>query len=507
MADLLSADNRKELLRNKDEEDLGNLCKEEEICLIGEINNDRKIRKRKKKTFRAIKEQMEFYFSDSNLQKDKFLKNLIYNNDDNYVELRLFLTFNKIKNLTHDIKDIIIALEKSELLELNEAGTHVRRVSLVTEEKDFDRCTIYVERLPPHTDHDWLKSVFSNFGTVTYVSLPKFKSTGKPKGFAFVEFENTEAAQRACENFGSFDSEMCSTDVEEPIEVKKTQVKEETAPNKENQQKRKLDTDGSDSETQEKRQKLDSKAEGKDCDPGSDNLVSQKNTEESKDLPVKGHSEKLSKKHKKKRRRQRKPWAHQEEVETIGLRVMSKLEWKRWRNKYLSLQKATMAQVKKALQLEKDFNSGRKLAWHNNEAEPITEKVTIDKDFKMEMTPGVIVKVSREEQIPRPSEFKQKIQSLSNVAYVDMENDLTVYIRCMDPESAKHLLIAGKEAKLGKLCILEGEEEQNYWEKINKDREARLAMKPREKKRGMSKVIARAEKAVQMKNKHIRFDD
>lgn len=37
------------------------------------------IRRRKKQMFEAIRERMEFYFSDSNLQKDRWLSQLISN--------------------------------------------------------------------------------------------------------------------------------------------------------------------------------------------------------------------------------------------------------------------------------------------------------------------------------------------------------------------------------------------------------------------------------------------
>lgn len=37
------------------------------------------IRRRKKQLYKTIRERMEFYFSDANLQKDRFLANLLQN--------------------------------------------------------------------------------------------------------------------------------------------------------------------------------------------------------------------------------------------------------------------------------------------------------------------------------------------------------------------------------------------------------------------------------------------
>ena len=60
-------------------------------------------------------------------------------------------------------------------------------------------CMSFQECLPHKTNHEWITSLFSSCGKVTYVSLPKYKSTGDSKGFAFVEFEDTEGARKACE--------------------------------------------------------------------------------------------------------------------------------------------------------------------------------------------------------------------------------------------------------------------------------------------------------------------
>jgi La-related protein 7 len=37
----------------------------------------KKVRHRKKQLYKTLRKQMEFYFSDANLTKDRFLKNLI----------------------------------------------------------------------------------------------------------------------------------------------------------------------------------------------------------------------------------------------------------------------------------------------------------------------------------------------------------------------------------------------------------------------------------------------
>ncbi len=93
-----------------------------------------------------IRQQMEFYFSDSNLSKDKFLRQEIKIAPEGYVDLNVFLKFNKIRQLTDDLVLIAKALKKSELLEVNQEKSHVRRKSEFVEpsQKKTDKKTIYV---------------------------------------------------------------------------------------------------------------------------------------------------------------------------------------------------------------------------------------------------------------------------------------------------------------------------------------------------------------------------
>ena len=72
-------------------------------------------------------QQFHFYFSDSNLAKDKFLKEKITENEGGWVPLSLFMTFNKVKELTNDPKKICEILRKSTFLEISEDQLKIRR--------------------------------------------------------------------------------------------------------------------------------------------------------------------------------------------------------------------------------------------------------------------------------------------------------------------------------------------------------------------------------------------
>lgn len=54
---------------------------------------------------------------------------------------------------------------------------------------------IYVGNLPFTTTDAELRSLFSQHGTVDSVSLPADRETGRPRGFAFVEMNQADAAR------------------------------------------------------------------------------------------------------------------------------------------------------------------------------------------------------------------------------------------------------------------------------------------------------------------------
>lgn len=56
---------------------------------------------------------------------------------------------------------------------------------------------IYIGNLPYDVSEDELKQQFSTFGSVTDVSIPKDKDSGRSKGFGFIEMPNQAEAQAA----------------------------------------------------------------------------------------------------------------------------------------------------------------------------------------------------------------------------------------------------------------------------------------------------------------------
>lgn len=78
--------------------------------------------------------QVEFYFSDANITKDKFLLKHVKRNKEGFVSLKLISSFKRVKNLTKDWRQVAEAIErKSVRLEVNDVKTKVRRLDALPE--------------------------------------------------------------------------------------------------------------------------------------------------------------------------------------------------------------------------------------------------------------------------------------------------------------------------------------------------------------------------------------
>ena len=64
---------------------------------------------------------------------------------------------------------------------------------------------VFVGNLDFNTTKDEVQSLFSQIGEIKDVFLPMDRESGRPRGFAFVEFANDEDAAKAIEKFNGHD--------------------------------------------------------------------------------------------------------------------------------------------------------------------------------------------------------------------------------------------------------------------------------------------------------------
>uniref|UniRef100_A0A2M4A818 Putative rna-binding protein la n=1 Tax=Anopheles triannulatus TaxID=58253 RepID=A0A2M4A818_9DIPT len=158
----------------------------------------------------AIIRQLEYYFGDANLLKDKFLKEKI-KEDNGWVTLDVLLSFKRLKALSEDKKVIVDAIEKSTegLIEVSEDREKLRRhperpLPELDEEtrKEIYTRTVYVKGFAPQdgTNMNELVEFFQPYEKVVNIVMRKYhdKPTKKYlfKGSVFVTFANTEQCEK-----------------------------------------------------------------------------------------------------------------------------------------------------------------------------------------------------------------------------------------------------------------------------------------------------------------------
>lgn len=121
-----------------------------------------------------VRKQVEFYFSDSNLQTDNFLWKLCEKNDG-WIDLDVILTFNRMKKYK-PITRVIEALKKSTKIILSEDEKKVKRKDPLMDFKEMKlnrkKMTVHLEGFSNDVTQDSLESFFSKKILTT---LPKEK--------------------------------------------------------------------------------------------------------------------------------------------------------------------------------------------------------------------------------------------------------------------------------------------------------------------------------------------
>lgn len=77
---------------------------------------------------------------------------------------------------------------------------------------------VFVGSLNYETTRTELESLFSEVGHVLDVFIPNDRDTGRPRGFAFVQFEDKEAAAAAIQKFDGYELRGRSLQVNEAQE-------------------------------------------------------------------------------------------------------------------------------------------------------------------------------------------------------------------------------------------------------------------------------------------------
>jgi lupus La protein len=162
----------------------------------GEIDLKTDVEMDATKTSRIVG-QMEFYFSDVNMPRDRYMMSLHTSCKDNFIPLTTFMRFKRILQITTDVRELATALRTSEELTLSEDCRFVKRKSPLPtpeEAQEQDQRTLYVKGFPKDAEKTSIESVrafFEPHGKVQAVRLRRYPDSTL-KGSMFVVFETKE---------------------------------------------------------------------------------------------------------------------------------------------------------------------------------------------------------------------------------------------------------------------------------------------------------------------------
>ncbi len=150
-----------------------------------------------------VKAQMEFYFSDSNLPRDKFLRETVEADPDGFVDIQLLATFSRMRSLlaafggAHNdetIGAVVELLKTSTELTVSDDGKRVRRTAAVRSREEIDAevemRSVYASPFPMTATIDALTEFFSKVTKVRSVRLRRHITSKDFKGSIFVELED-----------------------------------------------------------------------------------------------------------------------------------------------------------------------------------------------------------------------------------------------------------------------------------------------------------------------------
>lgn len=157
---------------------------------------------------KKIIRQVEYYFGDINLPKDKFMKEKV-KEDDGWITVECLTTFNRLKQLSTDFEEICKALKKSDsgLLEINDTDFKIRRSKdkpvpdledpMVIKAKKMK--TLYLKGFPKDYSMDQVSDFLREHGAESVFIKMRKTDDFKFKGSIFTELHTQEQADALLE--------------------------------------------------------------------------------------------------------------------------------------------------------------------------------------------------------------------------------------------------------------------------------------------------------------------
>ncbi|KAL3072781.1 hypothetical protein niasHS_017755 [Heterodera schachtii] len=153
-----------------------------------------------------IMKQIEYYFGDINLPRDKFLQEEM-KKDDGWVSLTTMLKFNRLAALSTDLDQITSALKDSHLIDVSDDNVKIRRnpeeplpENTLEYWQEIKRRTVYLKGFPQESTLDEIAKFVGKFGEVKNILMRKTRGSKETpkvfKGSVFATFVDQEQAKK-----------------------------------------------------------------------------------------------------------------------------------------------------------------------------------------------------------------------------------------------------------------------------------------------------------------------
>lgn len=147
-------------------------------------------------SLQKLKDQIEFYFSDSNYAKDKFMNARAAENDG-FVPISALLTFKRLQAMHATLESIKEAVKDSAIVELK--GDSLKKVKTqeftdYLNDTEISKRVVYIKGFPLDITLDEIKEVLSTHFLPVKVTLRR-DDNKVFKGSCFVELESKEKAE------------------------------------------------------------------------------------------------------------------------------------------------------------------------------------------------------------------------------------------------------------------------------------------------------------------------
>lgn len=152
-----------------------------------------------------ILKQVEFYFSDANLPRDRFLQEELKKNDEGWIALSVIASFKRMQSLSDDLEVIAAAVEASSLLEVSEDKLFIRRkVALPEHSTDNMKTTLMIRGFSTDCTLEQLEEFFAGIVSngsdgISAIRLRRHPKTKAFKGSVFLHLNSEEETLRIAE--------------------------------------------------------------------------------------------------------------------------------------------------------------------------------------------------------------------------------------------------------------------------------------------------------------------